>query len=139
MEQILLEHGIYKEIVAAIMVLNKTQSKCLLIGWRHNLLWKCYRYSARAYTNPISVHNLLWLRTSNFDGSNERKWFHTKKARCTWYIAQTLTDPDDAVDIALLANTPSQAEYLLQAALASMWMQIKRSTRVLIKKKTYPL
>ena len=37
---------------------------------------------------------------------------HEKKARSVQYAAQTITDADYAVDLALLANTSTQAESL---------------------------
>ena len=36
--------------------------------------------------------------------------FTLKKARSGWYPAETITDADNVDDIALLANTPTQAE-----------------------------
>ena len=38
-----------------------------------------------------------------------------KKARSRRYPADTITDADYADDIALLANTPTQAEFLLHS------------------------
>ena len=52
----------------------------------------------------------------NINRSNERKWFYSKKkTRNRWYPAQTITDADYADGIALLANTPTQAESLLHS------------------------
>ena len=62
-----------------------------------------------------------------------------KKARSKRDPAQTITDAENADNIALLANTPTTAKPLSivwsrqQVTLVSMWMQTKRSTRVLIK------
>ena len=41
----------------------------------------------------------------NVDRFNERKWFHTKKARSKEYPAETIIEADYANDLALLANT----------------------------------
>ena len=41
--------------------------------------------------------------------------FTLKKTRSRWYPAETITDADYADDIALLANTPTQAEFLLHS------------------------
>ena len=71
--------------------------------------------SARGYINSISLHNLPRLRTSNVDRSNERKWFYAQKSKRRRYPAQTITDADYADDIALLANTPTQAKFLLHS------------------------
>ena len=57
-----------------------------------------------------------------------------KKGKSSWYPTKTITDADYADDIALLANTPTQAESLMpawsrqQEALVSTWMQTKWST-----------
>ena len=68
--------------------------------------------------------------------------FTLKKARSRRYPAKTIMDPDYTYDIALLANTPTQAESrrhsLEQVALTCISMQTKRSTCVLIKKETSP-
>ena len=42
--------------------------------------------------------------------------FNLAKARSRRYLAQTVMDADYADDVALLANTPTQAESLLQVA-----------------------
>ena len=41
--------------------------------------------------------------------------FTLKKARSRWYLTETITDADYADDIALLANTPTQAKSLLHS------------------------
>ena len=58
--------------------------------------------SARRYINPVYVHHLPRLRTSNVDRSNERKWLYTKKKNTrTRYTAQTIMDDDYADNIVL--------------------------------------
>ena len=48
----------------------------------------------------------------NVNRSNEQR-FTLKKPRSRIYPAETITDADYADDLALLANTPAQAESLL--------------------------
>ena len=59
------------------------------------------------------LHILFVLRTS-IDKIRENG-FMLKKKRSRWYPAKTITDADYADDIALLANTPNQAETLLHS------------------------
>ena len=64
---------------------------------------------------------------------------HKKKTRSRRYPAKTLTNADYAIDIALLANTPVQAESLpysqeKAAGDIGLYMNAKRSTGVLIEK-----
>ena len=66
------------------------------------------------------------------------------KKRSRRYPARTITDADYADDIALLANTPNQAETLLHsleraaAALASMSMDTKLKICATTKQVTFP-
>ena len=96
---------------------NDTQSKyenqSTLTGWRHGLRHCCWS-SARRYISSISVNNLPRLRTSNVDRSYKGKWLYTKKKepKSRRYPAKSITDTND---IALLANTPAQAECLLHS------------------------
>ena len=75
----------------------------MLTGWRRRLLWHCCWCSARRYISLISV-----LRIS-IDLMKENV-FMLKNVRNRQYPVQTITDADYADDIALLANTPTQAE-----------------------------
>ena len=100
------------------MLFKKDESIGLLTGGRPRLLWHCCWCFARRYTSPISVHNLPILGTLNVDKSNERKCLYgkkKKKAKSRRYPAQTITDTNFADDIALLSNTPNQAESLLHS------------------------
>ena len=45
----------------------------------------------------------------------KEKGFTLKIVRSRQYLAQTISDSDNVDDIALLANTPAQAESLLQS------------------------
>ena len=53
----------------------------MLTGWRHLLLWHCHRYAGRQHVSTIPLHNLRWLRTSDVDRFNERKWPYTGKGK----------------------------------------------------------
>ena len=67
--------------------------------------------------------------------------FKLAKERSWRYPAQTITDADYADDIALLANTPAQAESLLHSlerAAGGIGLQSKQNTWTLIKEVTFP-
>ena len=77
------------------------------------------------------------LKTS-IDKIRESGLEMTKK-RSRRYPAKTITDADYADDIAILANTPIQAEILLHSLeQASMSMHTKLNTSALIKQVTFP-
>ena len=66
----------------------------------------------------IYIYIYIYIYTHRFidrsnDRSNERKWLYAKKARSRQYSTQNVTDTDNADDIVLLANTPTQVESLL--------------------------
>ena len=63
------------------------------------------------------------LRTS-IDKIKENGFELTKKRRRR-YLAKTITDADYAKDIAILANTPAQAETLLERAAAGIGLHVK--------------
>ena len=81
------------------------------------------------------------LRTS-IDKIRENGFELTKK-RSKRYSVKTINDADDADDLALLANTPNQAETLLhnlertQQALASMLMHTKLNICFTTKRATF--
>ena len=61
--------------------------------------------------------------------------FTLKKARSKRYPAETITDADYANDIALLANTPTQSEFIqhsFQQAAGSISLQVNSDKRELI-------
>ena len=77
------------------------------------------------------------LRTS-IDKIRENGFELTKK-RSRRYPAKTITDADNADDIAILANTPSQAETLLHSLeWASMSMHTKLNICAIIKRAAFP-
>ena len=115
MEQTLLAYGLPKETIAAIIMLYRnTKVKvhstdgdtnyfdivvCLLQGDTLDtyLFIICLDYVLR-----ISIDKM------------KENGFHLTKERSKRYPAQTITDADCANDIALLANTPAQAETRLR-------------------------
>ena len=73
------------------------------------------RWAAREHSRPITVDYQPRLRASNVNRFHEKNDFTLAKARSRQYPAQTSMDADYADDIALLANTPAQAESLLHS------------------------
>ena len=58
----------------------------------------------------------LFSFTMNVNGSNERKWFPTKKGQKIWrYSVEIIMDANHADDLMLLAITSEKAEFLLQS------------------------
>ena len=51
----------------------------------------------------------------------KRKMFYTKKAKSKRYPAETIIDADYIDALALLANTPAQAESLLHSKQQEHW------------------
>ena len=115
MEQILLEYSLSRKTVTAIMMLNKnTKMKVrslngtdffdIVIGVLQGdtlapyLFIICLDYVLRTPIVLMKENGLI-----------------LKKVRSRRYPAQTITNTDYADDIALLANTPTQAESLLQS------------------------
>ena len=139
MEQILLAYGLPKETVAVIMILYRnTKVKVrspdgdmeyfdIVAGVLQvdtlapYLFIICLDYVLRTSINKIRENG-----------------FELTKRRSKRYPAKTITDADYADDLALLANTPNQAETLLQLALASMSMQTKLNICVTTKRATLP-
>ena len=109
MEQILLAYGLPEETVAAIMIL-----------YRNTKVKVRSPDGDTEYFDIVSRAPYLFiicldyvLRTS-IDNIRENGFVLTKK-RSRRYPAKTITDADYADDIALLANTPNQAETLLHS------------------------
>ena len=116
MEQILLDYGLSKETVAAIMILYRnTKVKVRSLNGNTNyfdivagvlqgdtlasyVFIICLDYVLRTSIDKIKVNG-----------------FKLTKERSRRYPAKTITDADYADDIALLANTPTQAETLLHS------------------------
>ena len=92
--------------------LQKQQSESTFTGWRHRILRHCSRSTTRGYPYLFIICLDYVLRTS-IDKIRENGFVLKKKSRR--YPAWTITDADNADDIALLANTPNQAETLLHS------------------------
>ena len=116
MEQILLAYGLPKETVAAIMILNrntiaKVRSPDGDTEYFDIVAGVLQGDTLAPYLFIICLEYVL--RTS-IDKIRENG-FELTKRRSKRYPAKTITDADYADDLALLANTPNQAETLLHS------------------------
>ena len=116
MEQILLAYGIPKETVAAIMILYwntkvKVRSPDGDTDYFDIVAGVLQGDTLSPYLFIICLDYVL--RTS-IDKIKENSFELTKK-RSRRYPAKTITNTDNADDIAILANTPAQAETLLHS------------------------
>ena len=91
-------------------VIVNHESKSPHTEWRHMLLRHCSKCSAKRIISLIPVYYLPRLRTQNVLDSMKENDFKLAKERSRRYPTQTITDVDHTDDIALLANTPTQAE-----------------------------
>ena len=126
MEQILLTYGLPKETVAAITILHrntKVRSPDGDTEYFDIVAGVLQGDTLAPYLFIICLHNVL--RTS-IDKTRENGFELTKK-RSRRHTAKTITDADDADDIAILANTPNQAETLrhcLERATAGIGLHV---------------
>ena len=116
MEQILLAYGIPKETVAAITIL-----------YRNTKVKVRSPDGDTEYFHIVArvLQGTRWLRISLSGGLDyvlitsidkiKENGFELMKKRSRRYPATTITDADYADDIAILANTPDQAETLLHS------------------------
>ena len=116
MEQILLAYGLPKETVAAIMILYRntkvkvrspdgdTEYFDIVAGVLQGDTLAPYRF----------IICLDYVLRTSIDKIRENS-FELTKRRSKRYPAKTITDSDYADDLALLANTPNQAETLLHS------------------------
>ena len=116
MEQILLAYGLPKETVAAITILYRnTKVKVRSLDrdteYFDIVAGVLQGETVAPYLFIICLDNVL--RTS-IDKIRENGFELTKK-RSRRYPAKTITHADNADDIALLANTPNQAETLIHS------------------------
>ena len=84
-----------------------------------------------SYKFIISLDYVLWMSTDLIKENS----FTLKKISKRWYPTETMTDADYADDLALLANTPAQAESLLHSlkqALGGTGLNINPNTTVFI-------
>ena len=116
MEQILLAYGLIKESIAAITIL-----------YRNTKVKVCSPDGDTEYFNIVAgvlqgdmlapylfIICLDYVLRTSIDKIRENGLKLTKK-RSRRYPAKTITDADYADDIAILANTPNQAETLLHS------------------------
>ena len=116
MEQILQAYGLPKETVAAIMILYrntkvKVRSPDGDTEYFDIVAGVLQGETLAPYLFIICIDYVL--RTS-IDKIRENSFELTKK-RSRMYPAKTITNADNADDIAILANTPNQAETLLHS------------------------
>jgi len=116
MEQILLAYGLPKETVAAIMMLYKDTKAMVRSPDGDTDFFDIAAGVLQGDTLApyIFVICLDYVLRTSLDTIKE-KGFTLKKARSRRYPAQTVTDADYADDLALLADTPAQAESLLHS------------------------
>ena len=114
MEQILLAYGLPKETVAAITILYKnTKVKVRsLDGDTEYFDTVAGLLQGDTLAQYFFIICLDYVLRTSIDKIRENGFELTKK-RSKRYPAKTITDADYADDIAILANTPNQAETLL--------------------------
>ena len=128
MEQILLTYGLPEETVAEIMILYRNTKEIVRSPDRDTDYFDIVAGVLQGdtlapYLFIICLDNVL--RTS-IDNIRENGFMLTKK-RSRRYPAKTITDTDYADYIALLANTPNQAETLqhsLERAAAGIGLHV---------------
>ena len=113
MEQILLAYGLPKETVAAITILYRNTKVKVRSPDGDTEYFDIVAGVLQRDTYLFIICLDYVLRTS-IDKIRENG-FELKKKRSRRYPAKTITDTDYADDIALLVNTPNQAETLLHS------------------------
>ena len=116
MEQILLAYGIPKETVAAITILYRnTKVKVRLPDWDTEYFDIVAGVLQGDTLAPyLFIICLDYVLRTSIDKIRENGFELTKK-RSRRYPAKTITDADYTDDIAILTNTPDQAETLLHS------------------------
>ena len=114
MEQILLANGIPKETVAAIMILYRNTKVKVPSpnGGTDYFDIVAGVLQGDTLTPYLFIICLDYVLRTSIDKIKENGFELTKK-RSRSYPAKTITDANYADDIAILANTPAQAETLL--------------------------
>ena len=114
MEQILLAYGIPKETVAAITILYRNTNVKVRSPDGDTDYFDIVAGAQKGDTlDPyLFIICLNYLIRTSTDKIKENDFELTKK-RSRRYPAKTINDTDYADDIAILANTPAQAETLL--------------------------
>ena len=116
MEQILLAYGLPEETVAAIMILYRnTKVKVLSLDGDTDYFDIVAGVLQGDTLAPyLFIISLDYALRTSIDNIRENGFMLIKK-RNKSYPAKTISDADYADDIALLANTPNQAETLLHS------------------------
>ena len=115
MEQILLAYGLPKENVAAITILSKnTKVKVRLPDGDTEYFEIVAWVQGDTLVPYLFIICLDYVLRTSIDKISENGFELTKK-RSRRYPAKTITDADYADDIAILANTPNQAETQLHS------------------------
>ena len=116
MEQILLAYGLPKETVAAIMILyrNTKVKVCSSDGDTEYFDIVSGVLQGNTLAPYLFILCLDYVLRTSIDKIKETGIELTKK-RSRRYPAKTITDANYAADIAILANTPNQAETLLHS------------------------
>ena len=95
--------------------LQKHKSESTFTRWRHGILRHCCSNTTRRHATPyLFIICLDYVLRASIDKIRENGLELTKK-RSKRYPAKTITVADYADDLALLANTPNQAETLLHS------------------------
>ena len=115
MKQILLAYGVPKETIAAITILYRNTKVKVRSPDGDTILRHCSRSTARGHiASYLFIVCLDYVLRTSIDKIKENSFKLTKK-RSRRYLAKTISDADYAYDIAILANTPNQAETLLHS------------------------
>ena len=116
MEQILLAYGLPKETVAAITILYRNTKVKVRSPDGDTEYFDIVAGVLQGDTLApyLFITCLDYVLRTSIDKIRENGFELTKK-RSRRYPAKTITDADYAYDIALLANTPNQAEILLHS------------------------
>ena len=116
MEQILLAYGLPEETVAAIMILYRNTKVKVRSPDGDTEYFDIVAGVLQGDTLApyLFIICLDYVLRTSIDNIWENGFVLTKE-RCRRYPAKTITDADYADDIALLANTPNQAETLLHS------------------------
>ena len=144
MEQILLVYGVPKETVAAITILYRNTKVKVRSPDGDTEYFDIVAGVLQGDTLApyLFIICLDYVLRTSIDKIKENGFKLTKK-KPRRYPTKTITDADYADDIAILANTPNQAETLLHileqaaAGIGFMSMHTKRNTCALIKQATF--
>ena len=146
MERILLAYGIPKETVAAITILYRNTKVKVRLPDRDTEYFDIVAGVLQGDTlaTYLFIICLDYVLRTSIDKIKENG-FELTKRRSRRYPTTTITDADYADDIAILANTPDQAETLLHSlereatSIGPMLMHTKRNICAIIKRGTSPL